>query len=102
MKVTRRSHPNIFKAFDDIIADNVASSAIVKEIRKSLVNGYTIRGGKIDVISVEKFLCELSDEDRETLTMGDQDEAKEKFGKMKGFKDTDKLLGEFFENMGTE
>jgi len=56
MKVTRRSHPNIFKAFDDIIADNVASSAIVKEIRKSLVNGYTIRGGKIDVISVEKFL----------------------------------------------
>lgn len=99
MKITRESHPSIYKAFDDIIADNVASSAITKKIKKKLDKGYKIKSDEVNPTVVERFLSKLSDNERETLTMGDQDVAVTLFGKMPGFKHANALLGEFFDSM---
>lgn len=99
-KIHRRRYPNIFKALDDIIVDNVASSALTKRIKRKLYSGYTI--GNILEINpsiVEHFISKLSEEQRQVMTMGDQDEALELFGKRQGFSDANKLLNEFFNTL---
>lgn len=99
-KIHRRRYPTIFKAFDDIIADNIASSALTKRIKRKLYSGYTIANIlEINPAIVEHFLSKLTEDQRQIMTMGDQDEALELFGKKSGYNDANKILNEFFESM---